>query len=87
MEVFDKEHVYDSQISPLMTQIIEICKEHSIPMIASFTYAVCQERGPGRCTTLLNSFEGRQDQANQKAASILHNGGHETFAIAIGKSG
>ena len=32
-----KEEVYDSQISPLMAQIISICKEHKIAMLADFT--------------------------------------------------
>lgn len=32
-----KEEAYDSQISPLMTQIIAICKEHKIAMLCSFS--------------------------------------------------
>ena len=32
----DKEQIYDEQISPLMTKIIEICKEHKIDMLATF---------------------------------------------------
>lgn len=31
-----KEQVYDEKISPLMVQIISICKEHGIAMIANF---------------------------------------------------
>jgi len=31
-----KEQIYDEQISPLMAQIIAICKEHGIPIVASF---------------------------------------------------
>ncbi len=38
-ELFDLEAVYDEQIAPLMTQIIEICKRHSLPMAATFEYA------------------------------------------------
>jgi len=37
--VEDKERVYDTAISPLMAQVIAICKEHGIPMVASFVYA------------------------------------------------
>ncbi|AIP31891.1 hypothetical protein DR64_789 [Paraburkholderia xenovorans LB400] len=33
----NKEQVYDTQISPLMAQIIEICKANKIPFIASFS--------------------------------------------------
>lgn len=35
-----KEEVYDSQINPLMAQIITICREHKIPMLATFTLDV-----------------------------------------------
>lgn len=31
-----KEEIYDSQINPLMAEIIRICKEHKIAHIASF---------------------------------------------------
>lgn len=30
------EQVYDEQISPLMAQIIKLCKEHDVPFIALF---------------------------------------------------
>lgn len=33
-----REEAYDTKISPLMTQIIAICKEHDIPAFASFQY-------------------------------------------------
>lgn len=36
---WDLEAVYDTQIHPLMEQIISICKEHEMPMLASFQYA------------------------------------------------
>ncbi|RQU96669.1 hypothetical protein [Burkholderia cenocepacia] len=36
MTATTKEQIYDEQISPLMTQIIAICKEHKIPILASF---------------------------------------------------
>ncbi|WP_454871740.1 hypothetical protein [Paraburkholderia xenovorans] len=32
----NKEQVYDTQISPLMTQIIAICEMHKIAFVASF---------------------------------------------------
>lgn len=31
-----KEHIYDEQISPLMTQIIAICNEHKIANVLTF---------------------------------------------------
>jgi hypothetical protein len=42
------EQVYDEQINPLMAQIIAICKEHGLPMIASFQY-----EPESYCTTLI----------------------------------
>ena len=33
-----KEKIYDEQIFPLMTQIMEICKNNKIPMFATFEY-------------------------------------------------
>lgn len=35
----DNEKVYDEQIAPLMTQIIEICQKNEIPIFATFAYA------------------------------------------------
>jgi len=32
----NKEPIYDEQIAPLMTKIIKICKDHDIPLVASF---------------------------------------------------
>jgi len=32
----DKESVYDEEISPLVQQIIEICKRESIPFVMDF---------------------------------------------------
>lgn len=56
---FDLENVYDEQIAPLMTQIIEICKHHKLPMFATFLYANDVENDDaGNCTTFL-LFEER----------------------------
>jgi hypothetical protein len=54
-KVEDRESVYDEQISPLMRQIIAICKANGIPMFASFVFA------PERfCTT---NLPGPEDDA------------------------
>jgi hypothetical protein len=50
---WDKEAIHDEQIAPLMTQIIAICKEHNIPMVAQFQYQDTEESGPGYVTTTL----------------------------------
>ncbi|MED1851860.1 hypothetical protein P4V33_09370 [Brevibacillus borstelensis] len=33
---YDKEKVYDERISPLMAQILNICRAEGIPMVATF---------------------------------------------------
>jgi hypothetical protein len=51
--LFDKESVYDNEISPLMKQIIEICKRENIPM--AFNFAIKddgEEEGWLYCTTV-----------------------------------
>jgi hypothetical protein len=45
--------VYDEEIAPLMAQIIAICKEHRIPLVAQFNYAATDEDGPSFCTTII----------------------------------
>lgn len=53
-ESFDLESVYDEQIAPLMTKIIEICHAHKLPMFATFLYLNDLESGDdGLCTTNL----------------------------------
>ena len=58
-ESFDLESVYDKKIAPLMTKIIDICREHKLPMFATFLYMNDLEGGDdGLCTTYL-LFEER----------------------------
>lgn len=69
-EHYNLESVYDEKISPLMRQIIDICKEHNMPMVASFAYENSEENGIGCCTTNL-TFEGRHIKAFAEARSII----------------
>ena len=39
MPTHDLEAVYDQKIAPLMNQLLAICQEHHIPMLATFEYA------------------------------------------------
>lgn len=56
---FDLEKVYDEEITPLMTKIIDICKAHKLPMFASFLYSLdVDSEQDGTCTTNL-MFEDR----------------------------
>lgn len=64
MKDFDKEEEYDRLLSPLMTQIIEICREHEIPMFCSFQFRSTKEdEGDGYCTTHLG---GPGHEVNEK---------------------
>lgn len=47
-----KEQVYDQQVAPLMEQIIRICQENKIAMLASFSLESEDDEGL-RCTTAL----------------------------------
>ena len=56
--MYDKEKVYDEEIAPLMSQIIEICKREKLHMAAQ--YYLKQERNDAEfenhamyCTTVL----------------------------------
>jgi len=35
----NKERIYDKQISPLVKQIITLCKKHNIPMFCEFQFS------------------------------------------------
>jgi hypothetical protein len=48
----NKEEVYDAQINPLMAQIINICQEHKIAMLACFALPIPEDVGL-MCTTAL----------------------------------
>lgn len=63
MKEFDKELIYDQQITPLMDKIINICKEYELPMIASFCYKMSEETGEDVCTTYLLGNEGWMPEA------------------------
>jgi hypothetical protein len=69
-EVFDLEDVYDAEVSPLMAQIIEICKKHRIPMVASFIFGHDDEGGIDTCDTVLQ-YDGRKFSRLDKAFSAM----------------
>jgi hypothetical protein len=68
-ESFDLESVYDAEIAPLMTKIIEICKAHKLPMFATFLYVNDPEAGDeGVCTT--NLMFGDERPVPQKIRNL-----------------
>ncbi len=72
----DKEQIYDEQISPLMTDIIAVCKKHKIAFIASFAIPSDDDQDL-RCTSAL--FKSREESTEdvediRKAYALLRNG-------------
>ncbi|MFV3337887.1 hypothetical protein ACNFB1_11965 [Pseudomonas sp. NY15349] len=73
----NKEEIYDEQISPLMQNIIGVCREHGIAMIASFNIAHDGEGPNGEdcsrltCTSHLPDAEGAFDERFSKAAVVI----------------
>jgi hypothetical protein len=72
MTYWTKEDIYDEQISPLMTKIIAICKEHQIPMVAQFQYA--------------NDALGYPQRDNSHDPELFRLGGEEYRAMAAGRA-
>ena len=64
----NKEKIYDERINPLMAQIIELCKQNGIAMVASF--AIPNDDDPNiRCTSHLADETGAAGDHN---AGLLH---------------
>ena len=77
----NKEQVYDAKISPLMQQIIGICQEHGIAMMASFDIAH-DGQGPNgedcsslTCSTLLPNENGEHNKLFVQANAHIRRGG------------
>ncbi|WP_312155315.1 hypothetical protein [Pseudomonas sp.] len=76
----NKEKTYDTEISPLMQQVINICREEGIAMIASFAIGH-EDGGPNgedatnlTVTTHLPDDEGQFDPRFNKSAVIIRDG-------------
>jgi hypothetical protein len=70
----DLEPIYDEQIAPLMTEIIRICKEHQLPMLATFQLNDGDEAddGPLLCTSTL--LPDGCDNRLLNAKRVIYNG-------------
>ncbi|SUE95872.1 Uncharacterised protein [Ectopseudomonas mendocina] len=77
----NKEQVYDAKISPLMQQIIAICQEHGIAMMASYDIAHDGEGPNGEdcsgltCSTLLPDGDGKHKDVFVQANAHIRRGG------------
>ncbi len=85
----NKEEIYDSRISPLMLQIIEICKAEGIAMIASFDIGHEGEGPNGEdctglvCSSLTPDGEGNPNPTFQKAFSLIKCGRYASTSLHI----
>lgn len=70
----NKEQIYDDQISPLMRQIIQICKDNGIAMMADFAIPTDEDDGL-RCTSLLPDETGENDPLHRDCNAHIRRGG------------
>lgn len=71
MQPYDLEAVYDEKIAPLMAEIIAICTEHNMPMLASFAFRGYDDGSNDLCTTALLESPERAPKHMIKAAWAL----------------
>lgn len=66
MSTNNKETVYDTQIAPLMSSIIKMCKKNNIAMLAYF-----ELDGDLRCTTALMSEQYEPSEKLLNAVEVV----------------
>ena len=77
----NKEQIYDNQISPLMQQIIAVCREHGIAMTASFAIDHDGEGPEGQdcsalvCSTLLPDGNNEPNPLFTQAFNLIRRAG------------
>ena len=77
----DKEQVYDTEINPLMAQIIAICKRAGISMFA--TFAIPTESNPDLCcSTRLSDETGELAEIVARADAAVFRS-HDFAAFTI----
>ena len=83
--MIDKEDIYDEQINPLMAEILRICKENGIPMVASFQLTdspkpessdgdTDEAEGPLFCSSAILPDNGWTDDKLKMAHAVLRRG-------------
>lgn len=65
-----REEIYDAQIAPLMGEILRICKEHKLPMLADFDLSSDEDEGL-KCTSALLDETWNPAEAMVQAFGIL----------------
>lgn len=76
----NKEEIYDSQVFPLMQQIIQICKDSGIAMLADFAIPTEEDEGL-RCTSIIPDETGNNEQLQLNAYEHIRRGGSSAPAM------
>lgn len=79
----DSEAIYDEQIAPLMTQIINICRKNRIPMLATFQYGNDEEAGSDDFCTTRIPFDGENPCLEKAMAMIRRHPAPAVFGVTI----
>lgn len=66
----NKEEIYDNEISPLMTQVIDICKANNIAMLMSF-HIPTEDEPDLECTTALLGDEMNPPEHLRNALNVI----------------
>ncbi len=90
MNAFDLEQVHDAEIVPRMMEIIELCKQHGIPMLASFCYRHGSEEDAEEdfySTTFIKRPADGSDKFGcppefEEALAVIRNGADTRFKTA-----
>ena len=79
----NKEQAYDEKIFSLMAQIIAVCKEHKIAMVASFAIPT-EEDANLRCTSTVLTDDTAAPREFFEAKDLLYQGrGTASFSYTV----
>lgn len=71
----NKEQIYDTQINPLMAQILEICKANGIAMLATFDIPT-PENPHWACTSHLPDETGKSSRRIAECLAAAYGSKH-----------
>lgn len=78
----NKEQIYDESIHPLMAEILAICQEHKIAMLA--TFAIPNEEDADLCCTSMTPDEtGDNPRHHREAMRCIRGGINSALALTI----
>lgn len=90
-----REEIYNTQINPLMAQILQICQANKIPMLADFDLA-SEENAALKCTSclldptwkpgpeMLRAFQHLRPRAESPMmVTVDHGNGSKTMAAIL----